>query len=127
MTFFANSLTDLNTSQSDGSTAETTFFTENLRTLLWITSTAGFVGACIASILRLYARRLRCQSLAWDDYAILIAMGFYVPFYIDVVLALSWGAGRIEAMTAQEINSKILLVALALSTIRLCFAKVGNT
>lgn len=128
----SNSLMDVNAPRSDESPAQTTFYDEDLRIALWTTSTIPFLAACIAIGLRLYSRRLKGQKLAWDDYMILVAMGFYVPFYSDVVLALVWGVGHIETMTDQEYaeyketNLKILLASSELSTVPLCFAKVGD-
>lgn len=98
----------------------------------WTSSFACFIAACIAVSLRLYSRKLKCQVLAWDDYAILLAMAFYVPFYITVVLGLVWGGGALDPMTDLEyasyekVNAKVYVASSTISSTPLFFAKVRN-
>lgn len=108
------------------------YYNETLQPNLWAASTTCFGAACVAAGLRLYSRRLKCQRLAWDDYMMLVAVGFYVPFYIAITVSISWGAGHIDLMPPPEylqyvrLNTIVFLTSSVLSTFPLYFAKVGD-
>lgn len=123
---------NVNSPQSNDFQAQTRFYEENLLISTWTSSTICFVAACVAASLRLYSRKLKGQTLAWDDYMILISMMFYVPFYVTVVLGLVWGGGPVQPMTDleyanyEEVNSKVYVASSTISSVPLFFAKVGD-
>lgn len=123
---------NVNAPRTDDFQAQTRFYEENLLISTWTSSTICFVAACIAVSLRLYSRKLKGQTLAWDDYIILISMMFYVPFYVTVVLGLVWAGGPVQLMTDleyanyEQVNSKVYVASSTISSVPLFFAKVGD-
>lgn len=110
--------------------AQIPLYNETLQPNLYAASTILFVAVWVAVGLRLYARRLKRQKLGWDDYLILIALGFYVPFYVCNILAVYYGIGRhqvvfaVEGHGGMELNGKVTLAFNTLSLVPLYFAKV---
>jgi hypothetical protein len=87
---------------SDGLRAQIPLYNQNLQPRLYATATICFAAACGAIGLRFYSRRLKCQKSGWDDYTILGALGFYVPFYAVSTFCIVRGIGRHEVVSIVE-------------------------
>lgn len=98
----ANISAEVIASLSDALRAQVPYYAQNFQPNLYAAATVCFVAAWVANGLRVYSRRLKCQKSGWDDYMTLVALGFYVPFYVASIFVINLGTGRHQVVAVVE-------------------------